>query len=90
MAMISHYAPLTSMTRISTPKKQDIGTRMPKATAVPTDKGLRIESVGISFSNDIEKKYGQAIYKVGSYARKVFIEKYIKQGIAEYFRKFGL
>ena len=59
-------------------------------TAVPTDKGLRIESVGISFSNDIEKKYGQAIYKVGSYARKAFMERHIKQGIADYFRKFGL
>ena len=52
-------------------------------TAVPAiDKGLRIESVGISFSGDIEKKYGQAIYKVGSYARKAFMERHIKQGIA--------
>mgnify|MGYP007099531809 CR=1 FL=1 len=46
--------------------------------------------MGISFSGDIEKKYGQAIYKVGSYARKAFMERYIKQGIADYFRKFGL
>ena len=59
-------------------------------TAVPIDKGLRIESVGISFSGDIEKKYGQAIYKVGPYARKAFMERHIKQGIADYFRKFGL
>lgn len=59
-------------------------------TAIPIDNGLKIESVGISFSGDIEKKYGQAIYKVGSYARRYFIEKYIKKGIADYFRKFGL
>lgn len=59
-------------------------------TAVPFDKGLRIESVGVSFSGDIERKYGQAIYKVGSYARKHFIEKYVKKGIANYFRKFGV
>ena len=39
--------------------------------------------MGISFSGDIEKKYGQAIYKVGSYARKAFMERHIKQGIAE-------
>ena len=38
----------------------------------------------------IEKKYVQAIYKVGSYARKAFMERHIKQGIADYFRKFGL
>lgn len=59
-------------------------------TAVPFDKGLRIGSVGISFSDDIERKYGQAIYKVGSYARKYFIEKYVKKGIEDYFRKFGV
>lgn len=57
-------------------------------TAVPFDKGLRIGSVGISFSDDIERKYGQAIYRVGSYARKYFIEKYVKKGIEDYFRKF--
>lgn len=59
-------------------------------TATPINKGLRIGSEGISFSSDIEKKYGQAIYRVGSYARKYFIEKYIKKGIENYFRKFGL
>lgn len=59
-------------------------------TATPTDKGLKIGSEGVSFSSDIEKKYGQAIYKVGSYARKYFIEKHVKQGIEDYFRKFGL
>lgn len=59
-------------------------------TAVPFDKGLRIESVGVSFSDDIERKYGQAIYRVGSYARRYFIEKYVKKGIEDYFRKFGV
>lgn len=59
-------------------------------TAVPFDKGLRIESVGISFSDDIERKYGQAIYRVGSYAKRYFIEKYVKKGIEDYFRKFGV
>lgn len=59
-------------------------------TATPIDKGLRIESVGVSFSGDIEKKYGQAIYKVGSLARRYFFEQYVKQGVADYFRQFGL
>ena len=59
-------------------------------TAVPFDKGLRIESVGVSFSDDIERKYGQAIYRVGSHARRYFIEKYVKKGIEDYFRKFGV
>lgn len=59
-------------------------------TAVPFDKGLRIESVGVSFSDDIERKYGQAIYRVGSYAKRYFIEKYVKKGIEDYFRKFGV
>lgn len=59
-------------------------------TATPTDKGLKIGSEDVSFSSDIERKYGQAIYKVGSYARKTFMERHIKQGIADYFRKFGM
>lgn len=59
-------------------------------TATPTDKGLKIGSEGVSFSSDIEKKYGQAIYRVGSYARKTFFRRCLKQGIEDYFRKFGL
>jgi len=58
--------------------------------AVPVDKGLRIGSVGVDFSSDIERKYGQAIYKLGSYAKKHFIEKYVKKGISDYFRRFGV
>lgn len=59
-------------------------------TAVPIDKGLRIESRGVSLSNDIEQKYGQAIYRFSSYARRHFMENFIKKGLEDYFRKFGL
>ena len=58
--------------------------------AIPGDGGLRIGSEGVDFSTDIEQKYGQDIYRLSSYARKHFFEEFVKKGLNDYFRKFGL
>lgn len=55
-------------------------------TAVPFGGGLRIETRGTSFGDDIEKKYGSIILGVGDKGTEHFVKYRLKPKVKEYFR----
>lgn len=59
-------------------------------TAIPIAEGIRIESQGVSFSTDIEQKYGHVIYEIGDKARKHYIDFYMLPRIMKLMRDCGL
>lgn len=58
--------------------------------AAPTQGGLRISSHGADFAPDVERKYGDALYKLGRTARRKFYRDYLRRDLREYYAKFGL
>lgn len=59
-------------------------------TAIPIGDGISISTQGTSFGEDVERKYGSAILKIGSVGRKHFLEYFIAPALKSYFSKFGL
>lgn len=59
-------------------------------TAIPIGDGLRIYSNGVAFGNDIEHKYGSAIFGIGPDARRYFIRYVLNPELKSYFSKFNL
>ena len=59
-------------------------------TAIPISDGVRISTQGTPFGDDVERKYGSAILKIGTVSRKHFIEYFLEPALKSYFSKFGL
>lgn len=59
-------------------------------TAIPIADGVSIVSQGLSFSTDIEKKYGNIIYVIGEKAKRHYISYYVIPKINEFMKKCGL
>lgn len=59
-------------------------------TAIPIANGVSIVSQGVSFSSDIERKYGDVIYKIGDKARKHYIDFYMLPRILKFLKECGL
>lgn len=59
-------------------------------TAIPIDDGISIHSRGVSFSGDIERKYGNTIYRIGPQASEHFIKYVLSPALRSYYSKFGL
>ena len=59
-------------------------------TAIPISDGVRISTQGTPFGDDVERKYGSAILKIGTVSRKHFIEYFIEPALKSYFSNFGL
>lgn len=58
--------------------------------ARPFAKGLKIGSEGTPMGADIERKYGNVIFKPGNKAVGHFVEYLLKPRLAEYCRKWGI
>ena len=59
-------------------------------TAIPIAEGLSIVSEGLTFSADIEKKYGSVIYRIGDKAKKHYIVHYMMKRIDSYMKECGI
>lgn len=59
-------------------------------TAIPIADGVYIVSQGLSFSADIERKYGNVIYKVGDKAKRHYMTYYLQPRIKQFIRECGL
>ena len=59
-------------------------------TAVPVADGLMIVSQGVSFSADIERKYGNVIYEIGNKAREHYVKHYMLPRIDKLIKDCGL
>lgn len=75
---------------MKTPNLKIRGDYYSSITAIPINDGLRIESVGVSFGDDIEKKYGSIILAVGPEALGHFMVYFINPALREYYAKFGI
>ena len=59
-------------------------------TAIPITDGVSIVSQGLSFSTDIENKYGNVIYVIGEKAKRHYVSYYLIPKINEFMKKCGL
>lgn len=59
-------------------------------TAIPIADGISIVSQGVSFSADIERKYGDVIYEISDKARKHWIDFYMLPRILKFMKECGL
>lgn len=75
---------------IDTPNLIIRGDFYSSITAIPIADGISIVSQGVSFSTDIERKYGHVIYEVGDKARKYYIGYYMIPRILKYMKECGL
>lgn len=59
-------------------------------TAIPIADGVAIVSQGVSFSADIEQKYGNVIYEISDKARKHYVDYYMYPQIIKFMKECGL
>lgn len=59
-------------------------------TAVPISDGVRIETRGVSFGKDIERKYGSIIFGISSYGKEYFIKYILSPQLKKMAQKYGL
>lgn len=75
---------------IDTPNLIIRGDFYSSITAVPIADGIMIASQGLMFSTDIEKKYGNVIYKIGDKAKSHYIRFFMIKRILTYMKECGL
>ena len=51
---------------------------------------IKIETQGVSFGADVERKYGSQIFALSEKSKRHIIETYIKPAIADYLKVYGL
>lgn len=59
-------------------------------TAIPMSDGIRIETLGVSFGSDIEKKYGSQIFKISDKAGSHYVEYRLLPKIERMINDLGL
>lgn len=59
-------------------------------TAVPISGGLRIETRGVSFGKDIERKYGSIIFGISDYGKSYFMKYILSPELKKLFQKYNL
>lgn len=75
---------------IDTPNLIIRGDFYSSITAVPIADGVMIASQGLMFSADIEKKYGNVIYKIGDKAKRNYITFFMSKRIQSFMKECGL
>lgn len=75
---------------IDTPNLIIRGDFYSSITAVPIADGVMIASQGLMFSADIEKKYGNVIYKIGDKAKRHYITFFMSKRIQSFMKECGL
>lgn len=75
---------------IDTPNLIIRGDFYSSITAIPIADGVMIASQGLMFSDDIEKKYGNVIYKIGDKAKRHYITFFMSKRIQSFMKECGL
>jgi hypothetical protein len=75
---------------IDTPNLIIRGDFYSSITAIPIADGISITSQGLTFSADIEHKYGMVIYKIGEKAKIHYMNYYLIPRINKFIKECGL